>query len=171
MFQLISFYILYMYLFSFHHYCTQVTSHALYCFFMIPAYRKFHCAVMIKIKYLHNRKETKLCFHLLLLSFFFFFFFSSGDKKDDNNIECDTGSKASPPKPVTTPTQRSPSIITVTDTGITGKTWSRKRPMTCNNTAESHFHLVADSKVSCICGSVLIQVALILVYHMFFKRL
>lgn len=97
------------------------------------------------------------------------------DAKDSViNVNCDTGPIARSP-PVTNysiaPTQRSPSISTNNNTGITGRTWRWKRPKACNTTPESHSFLVADSKASCICGSVLIQVSLILVFHMFFKIL
>lgn len=107
------------------------------------------------------------------------------DAKDSViNVNCDTGPIARSVAPVPpsasvqpvapgliAPTQRSPSISTINNTGIAGRTWRWKRPTACNTTPESHSFLVADSKASCICGSVLVQVSLILVFNMFFKIL
>ncbi|XP_067049986.1 uncharacterized protein [Acropora muricata] len=97
------------------------------------------------------------------------------DAKDSViNVVCDTGLIArtsSVTNTLTASTQRSSSISTINNTGRTGRTWRWKRPTACNTTPGTRFYLVADSKASCICGSVLIQVSLILVYHMFFKIL
>lgn len=90
------------------------------------------------------------------------------DAKDSViNVNCDSGPIARSPTVANNsiaPTQRSPSVSTISNTGVTGRTWRWKRPTACNTTPESHSFLVADSKASCICGSVLIQVSLILVF-------